>query len=69
MKSKYTTDTHPSYKIVNLDTKTILKASELKFSTDLHDRLITATALLQKTPLITKDAKIKKANVVETIWD
>ncbi len=61
-------DKHPSYKIVNLDSKTVLQASKFNFSTDLHDRLITATAFLQKTPLITKDEKIINANIVETVW-
>jgi PIN domain nuclease of toxin-antitoxin system len=35
---------------------------------DPADRLIVATALHLRVPLVTKDAKIREAGVVETIW-
>jgi PIN domain nuclease of toxin-antitoxin system len=35
---------------------------------DPADRLIVATALLQGVPLVTKDERIRRAGVVETIW-
>lgn len=35
---------------------------------DPADRLIVATALHHRLPLVTTDAKIRNANVVETIW-
>ena len=35
---------------------------------DPADRLIVATALHLGVPLVTKDARIREANVVETIW-
>jgi len=35
---------------------------------DPADRLIVATALHAGTPLVTKDGRIREANVVETIW-
>lgn len=35
---------------------------------DPADRLIVATALENGAPLVTKDERIRRANVVETIW-
>lgn len=35
---------------------------------DPADRLIVATALLQGVPLVTKDDRIRRSGVVETIW-
>lgn len=35
---------------------------------DPADRLIVATALLQGSPLVTKDDRIRASGVVETIW-
>jgi PIN domain nuclease of toxin-antitoxin system len=35
---------------------------------DPADRLIVATAYHQQVPLVTKDGRIRAANVVETIW-
>jgi PIN domain nuclease of toxin-antitoxin system len=39
-----------------------------EFPGDPADRLITATAIHHGVPLVTKDGKIRHANVVETIW-
>jgi len=35
---------------------------------DLHDRVIVATAKILNAKLITKDEKIKRLKLIETIW-
>ena len=54
--------------IVPLD-KVILKTCyQLPKQLDIHDRIITATALVNKTALITKDKEIRKISSIKTIW-
>jgi PIN domain nuclease of toxin-antitoxin system len=38
------------------------------FPTDPFDRLIAATAIVLRMPLVTADTRIQKSRVVETIW-
>ncbi len=40
---------------------------EIKVS-ELHDRIIVATAKVLNAKLITKDGEIKKAGIVEVVW-
>ncbi len=56
--------------VLPVDLEVILAQRRLPvtFHSDPADRLITATALLAKSPLVTFDEKIKKSEVVE-IWD
>jgi PIN domain nuclease of toxin-antitoxin system len=35
---------------------------------DPADRIIAATAMIESTPLVTADAEIRAAKIVETIW-
>ncbi|HVR40209.1 MAG TPA: PIN domain-containing protein [Thermoanaerobaculia bacterium] len=35
---------------------------------DPSDRIIVATAIEFRVPLVTKDARIREAGIVETIW-
>ena len=48
-----------------------IKESEianLKQIPEMHDRVITATAKLNKATLITKDENIIESGVIETLW-
>jgi len=45
-----------------------IRAAALEQLRDPADRLIVATALEHHAPLITKDQRIRDANVVDTIW-
>lgn len=51
-----------------LDLETLKKTIEVKKIKELHDRIITATALLFEARLISKDSNIKKSQQVEIIW-
>jgi PIN domain nuclease of toxin-antitoxin system len=38
------------------------------FPSDSFDRLIAATAIVERAPLVTADARIQRSGAVETIW-
>ena len=52
----------------NLDIETLEKLITIKNIPEMHDRIITAIALLTGSVLITKDKEIIKSKTVETIW-
>ena len=52
----------------NLDIETLEKLITIKNIPEMHDRIITAIALLTGSILITKDKEIIKSKIVETIW-
>lgn len=56
-----------NYRIYPLDEDVISECSKISMR-EPHDRIITATAKLLKTPLITNDRKITDSGLVETIW-
>ena len=45
-----------------------LRAEALAMHADPADRLIVASALVSESPLVTRDALIKKAKLLTTIW-
>lgn len=55
---------------VPVDNSVLLKSVNLseKFSHDPADRIIVATTLLQGAKLVSKDAAIRKAKVVDVVW-
>ena len=52
----------------NLDIKIISEITNLTQIPEMHDRIITATAKLNRSVLITKDPDIVEAGIIQTIW-
>ncbi len=59
-------NTSINYQIIPFDYE-ILMATKLLSGLEMHDRIILATALLTKTPLITKDRQLTESGL-EIIW-
>ncbi|MBI2545716.1 PIN domain-containing protein [Candidatus Woesearchaeota archaeon] len=57
-----------NYVTYSLDMRLILEISNLRLS-EMHDRIIVATAYAHKATLITKDREIRKSRLVNTIWN
>jgi len=57
-----------NYVFYSFDFEVLRKLETLQRIPELHDRIITATALLTSSILITKDRLITESGVVETIW-
>ena len=59
-----------SYAIAALDEKiaATLRKVDRSLVPDMPDRIITATALQFNLPLISRDARIRQAGIVSTIW-
>ncbi len=53
---------------VSLSPEIMHTAMSMRFTEDPFDAAITATAYAMDLPLLTKDALITEANLVETIW-
>ena len=51
-----------------MDVAVVLKCHDLKAIPELHDRIITATAMLLDAALITKDKKIVESGEVAVVW-
>ena len=60
----------PRVELIELTPAIAVRATQLgsTFPGDPADRLIAATALLQSAPLVTKDARIRRYDEVETVW-
>jgi len=58
----------PGTVLLPLSPTIAIRAATLAFLRDPADCLIVATALEHHAPLVTKDDRIRRANVVETIW-
>ena len=57
-----------NYRVYPLDLPVIQKAWELRKLTEIHDRVIVATAKHLSVELITKDSKIRESGYVPTLW-
>jgi predicted nucleic acid-binding protein len=57
-----------NYRTYPLDLTIIEKAWELKKLTEIHDRVIVATAKRLGLELITRDEKIRESGYVPTLW-
>lgn len=61
-------DLYPCFLIHPLDERILKTIPDIKL-TELHDRIIVATAIkVEAEKLITKDEEITKSGLVETIW-
>ena len=56
-----------NYVPIPLDTSIIEKAYDIDLP-DIHDRIISATAVVFRAPLVTKDREISMSGIIETIW-
>lgn len=61
-------DETENFDILPLDTNILKIADKLDVDLEMHDRLITATAVSFDAPLITKDRRITDSKVCKTIW-
>jgi PIN domain nuclease of toxin-antitoxin system len=57
-----------NFQISPLDSDILKAADSIKTDLEMHDRLIVATAIWHKLPLVTKDETIVKSKLVRTIW-
>jgi PIN domain nuclease of toxin-antitoxin system len=58
-------ETNPAYEIVPLDTAIMKAALELQ-GLEMHDRIISATAIVTGSALVSKDSEIKEK--ITVIW-
>lgn len=59
---------HDNFDVAPLDTDILKVADKIEADIEMHDRLIVATALYFKAPLITKDERIKESKICSTLW-
>jgi len=59
---------NPNIKGWPLDFQIIICAFEITDIPELHDRLIAATAMFHKIPIVTNDPVIQKSKFVTTLW-
>lgn len=57
-----------NYAIIPLDHKILLQMVETREVSELHDKIIVATAKLLDVPIITKDAFILDLKTINAIW-
>lgn len=54
--------------VVPLDKLILTTCYQLPKDLDIHDRIISATSIVNKCILITKDTRLKKLSELKTIW-
>ena len=59
---------HPGYDVYPLDIGVLREMPSVVGLTELHDRIIVATARVSRAVLITKDEEIRRSGYVPTIW-
>ena len=57
-----------NYAIVSLDYAVLSRMADTKEVTELHDKIIVATAKLLGLPLITKDKHLRSLKTIRTVW-
>lgn len=57
-----------NFQVAPLDLDILRIMDTIKGDLEMHDQLIIATALWFDAPLITRDKRISKAKMVQTIW-
>jgi PIN domain nuclease of toxin-antitoxin system len=57
-----------NFEIVPLDMDILNIAEKIEDELEMHDRLIAATALFFKVPLITRDQALKDSGLCDVIW-
>jgi PIN domain nuclease of toxin-antitoxin system len=61
-------DDMENFEIVPLDMDILNIADKIENELEMHDRLIAATALFFKVPLITRDQALKDSGLCDVIW-
>ena len=61
--------TSDNYRLLSLLPEVVLASHTLTAIPDIFDRLIVAEAIHRRTPLISKDAVIRRTALVATVWD
>ncbi len=57
-----------NYVMIPLDHRILLQMTETKEVSELHDKIIVATAKLLDLPLITQDARLLRLKTIAVIW-
>jgi predicted nucleic acid-binding protein len=57
-----------NYAIISLDHHVLSRMVETKEVTELHDKIIVATAKLLGLPLITKDRLLARLKTIDSVW-
>ena len=57
-----------NYVMIPLDHRILLQMTETKEVSELHDKIIVATAKLLDLPLITKDARLLRLKTIAVVW-
>jgi PIN domain nuclease of toxin-antitoxin system len=59
---------NPAYHPFDLNSEQVFLAEEMRFTRDPFDALICAAARTLDLPLLTRDANIRGARVVDVVW-